>query len=291
MIKVDNAIIMAAGTSSRFAPLSFETHKGLIEVRGEILVERQIRQLRESGINQIIIVTGYKAESFEYLKEKYGVILVHNPDFLTRNNNASIYAAKDYLKNSYLCSVDNYFVNNPFTSEVDDSYYAAQYSEGKTNEWCITEDEKGYIDKVVVGGSHSWYMMGHTFWSKEFSSKFIAILNDIYQNEQTKPLLWEDIYIKHLDVLKMKIKKYQPNDIFEFDTLDELRVFDETYIDDTRSKIIKRICSELDCKEKDIIRLKTIKNVNNAADGFEFECLNKKYRFSYSTQKLEIENE
>ena len=49
-MKVDNAIIMAAGTSSRFAPLSFERHKALIEVRGEILIERQIRQLREAGI-------------------------------------------------------------------------------------------------------------------------------------------------------------------------------------------------------------------------------------------------
>ena len=43
--KVDNAIIMAAGTSSRFAPLSYEMPKALIEVKGEILIERQIRQL------------------------------------------------------------------------------------------------------------------------------------------------------------------------------------------------------------------------------------------------------
>ena len=41
---VDNAVIMAAGTSSRFAPLSYERHKGLTEVRGEVLIERQIRQ-------------------------------------------------------------------------------------------------------------------------------------------------------------------------------------------------------------------------------------------------------
>ena len=46
-MKVDNAIIMAAGTSSRFAPLSFERPKALIEVRGEILIERQTN----SGVN------------------------------------------------------------------------------------------------------------------------------------------------------------------------------------------------------------------------------------------------
>ncbi len=80
------------------APLSFERPKALIEVRGEILIERQIRQLREAGIEEIVIITGYMAEQFEYLKEKYKVILIHNPDYLIRNNNSSIYAARNYLK-------------------------------------------------------------------------------------------------------------------------------------------------------------------------------------------------
>ena len=39
---VDNAIIMAAGTSSRFAPLSYERHKGLAVVRGEVLIVSRI---------------------------------------------------------------------------------------------------------------------------------------------------------------------------------------------------------------------------------------------------------
>lgn len=56
--KVDNAVIMAAGTASRFAPLSYEKPKALIEVRGEILIERQIRQLLEVGIKEIILVVG-----------------------------------------------------------------------------------------------------------------------------------------------------------------------------------------------------------------------------------------
>ena len=99
-----DAVIMAAGTSSRFAPLSYEMPKALITVKGEVLIERQIRQLKEAGIDEIYIVTGYKAEMFSYLEGKFGVHLVHNPDFLTRNNNASIYAVKDILKNSYICS-------------------------------------------------------------------------------------------------------------------------------------------------------------------------------------------
>ena len=68
--KVDNAVIMAAGTSSRFAPLSYELPKALIEVRGEVLIERQIRQLKEAGVPEIVVVTGYRAEDFSYLRDK-----------------------------------------------------------------------------------------------------------------------------------------------------------------------------------------------------------------------------
>ena len=89
MYKVDNAVIMAAGTSSRFAPLSFEKPKALIEVKGEILIERQIRQLQNAGISEIYVVTGFKAEMFYYLEEKFGVHIVKNPDY---NTNRSTFA-------------------------------------------------------------------------------------------------------------------------------------------------------------------------------------------------------
>ena len=58
--KVRNAVIMAAGFSSRFAPLSYECPKGLVKIKGEVLVERQIRQLQEAGILEIIVVVGYR---------------------------------------------------------------------------------------------------------------------------------------------------------------------------------------------------------------------------------------
>ena len=46
--KVDGALITAAGFGSRFVPLTFETPKGLLEVFGERMIERQIHQLHEA---------------------------------------------------------------------------------------------------------------------------------------------------------------------------------------------------------------------------------------------------
>lgn len=287
MPKVDNAIILAAGTASRFAPLSFEKPKSLFEVKGEVLIERQIRQLREAGINQIILVVGYKKECFEYLKAKYDVILVENNEFLTRNNNGSIFAARKYLSNSYICSSDNYFEKNPFSKEEECAYYSVLYSDGPTDEWCVSLDAAGFITDATIGGIASWYMFGHVFWDRAFSEKFISILQREYDNPITYNELWEEIFLQHTDELKMKIKRFAPGSIYEFDTLDELRDFDRTYLDDTRSAIIQKISKTLSCKERDIVCILPIKSSDTRSVGCSFEKDGRKYNFYYEDERLE----
>ena len=81
-----NAIILAAGKSNRFAPFTYEKPKGLFKVKGEILIERQIEQLKEAGIKDIYVVIGYMKEKFFYLEEKYGVKLIVNNTFSEKGN-------------------------------------------------------------------------------------------------------------------------------------------------------------------------------------------------------------
>lgn len=90
---VDNAIILAAGMCSRFKPLSDTKPKAFLKVKGEIMIERMIRQLIEVEIPEIYIVVGHQKETFSYLEEKYGVHLIENTEYAVRNNLSSIYAA------------------------------------------------------------------------------------------------------------------------------------------------------------------------------------------------------
>ena len=106
MIK-KNAIILAAGKSNRFAPFTYEKPKGLFRVKGEILVERQIEQLREAGVEDICIVVGYMKEKFFYLEDKYGVKLIINNTFASKGNIVSLYAAREYLGNTFICCADH----------------------------------------------------------------------------------------------------------------------------------------------------------------------------------------
>ncbi|MGI6007453.1 MAG: NTP transferase domain-containing protein [Ruminococcus sp.] len=226
---VENAVILAAGFSSRFAPLSRHTPKALLEVRGEVLIERQIRQLQEKGIHDIYIVTGYLKERFEYLRDKLGVYLIENSQYQSRNNHSSIWAARDILSNTYICCSDNYFTENLFTSEAIHPYYAAQYSNGPTDEYCLTVDSQDRIINVTIGGSHSWYMLGHVLFDQKFSTDFLHILEQEYDLPETVNCMWENIYMKHLDELTLYIKKYPPHVIREFDTVKELALFDPFY--------------------------------------------------------------
>lgn len=279
-----NAIIMAAGTSSRFVPLSVERPKGLVEVKGEILIERQIRQLKEAGITDITLVVGYKAEMFAYLRDKYAVDIVYNEDFACYNNTSSLIRVIEKLDNTFICSSDNYFPENVFTRESVDSYYSALYAEGKTNEYCLITNAEDQITDVNVGGHDSWYMVGHVFFNHEFSEKFRKLMIKEYCNETTKQGYWEDLYIRYIDQLpKMKINRYQEGNIQEFDSLDELRMFDSSYVEDTRSTVVKSICRTLNLQESDVYGFKNIKHVGDYLH-FQFKVGDSTYEYNDKTE-------
>ena len=48
-------MILAAGLGTRLAPLTEKTPKPLIEIGGEPLIVRQILQLKEGGVSDIVI--------------------------------------------------------------------------------------------------------------------------------------------------------------------------------------------------------------------------------------------
>lgn len=282
-----NAIIMAAGTSSRFVPLSAELPKGLIEVKGEVLIERQIRQLQETGIEDIIVVVGYKAEMFAYLKDKYSVEIVLNNDYARYNNTSSLIRVIDKLDNTFVCSSDNYFPENVFFKEAFESYYSALYAKGRTEEYCLTVDSNDYISNVHVGGSDAWYMVGHVFFAHEFSEAFRRIMIKEYENEDTKHGYWEDVYIRNISRLPlMKINRYEEGEILEFDSLDELRMFDKSYCEDTRSSVVKQISKQFGVMESDI---HAFKNIKHQGDYLLFQFMVGESRYQYNAENKDVE--
>lgn len=243
--RVRNAVILAAGMAQRFAPISYEKPKGMLRVRGEVLVERQIEQLKAAGIENIVLVVGYKMEYFFSLAKQHGVEVVVNPEFATRNNNSSLWEARNALGRTYVCSSDNYFTENPYRSHEYESTYCTQFVAGETDEWCVTIGANEVIADVQIGGRDSYVMLGYAYFDDDFARRFRNILEAVYDNPTTAGKLWEQIYIENLDSLRMTARRCPNGLVHEFDSLDELRDFDPHFLENVDSGIIDNIADYL----------------------------------------------
>ena len=278
MINVDNAIILADGYGSRFVPITYDLPKGLVSVKGEPMIERQIRQLKEKGINEIIVVVGYLKEKFDYLIDKYDITLVFNPEFTVKDSLASLYCARSYLKNSYVLLGDNWMKENIFNSSEEKSWYSCVYIKGPTSGWCVKADRKGRIKKVTVGGYDTRIMHGPAFLSQTFSESFIAKLEEYYKKPGTENYRWESVYkdeIKHFDLF---INRQENTDVYRFKTLEDLRQFDPYYYSQTPNALIKTIETVFEVSEDEIVDIKFLKaGMTNKSFGFSVN--NKSYIF------------
>ncbi|OAT80914.1 choline kinase [Bacillus sp. MKU004] len=274
--KVDNAIIMAAGFGSRFVPLTYETPKGLLEVHGERMLERQIEQLHEVGITDITIVVGYLKEKFEYLIDKYGIKLIYNPEYDTKNNISSIYHVRHLLRNSYILCSDNYMTKNLFDTYEFESWYSAVKAEGETDEWCLYTDKKDRINRIEVGGANEWHMYGPVYFSKEFSEKFVPLLEKIYEEPRSENFYWEDVYKENLKELDMYINRQQKTTVYEFENLEELREYDHSYRDRSKSEVLSLISFIFQVKESEINDIKPLK-LGMTNKSFLFSLNGKEY--------------
>lgn len=274
--KVDNAIILAAGMSTRFIPVSYELPKGLISVKGEVMIERQIRQLQDAGIQEIVVVVGYMMEKFFYLRDKYNVKLVVNNEFATKNTHSSIYVARDYLRNTYILCSDNYYPTNMFHMYEYRAFYCSIFMPGISYvERAFSFDRDGLIYDTNKPSHDQWIMYGHAYYDKAFTEKFKPVLENYFGRPGVEGMYWENVWAENVKDIPMWIQKCTDQEILEFDSMDELKVFDPDYIYHNRVKVFENICRILCCEITDIKDMSVIKKgLNN--QSFKF-CVNGEY--------------
>ena len=279
--EVKNAIIMAAGMSTRLAPLSFDKPKGLFEIKGEILIERQIKQLKEAGINDITLVLGYKKESFFYLGEKYDVKILINPSYETKNNCETLFLARERLSRTYICSCDQYFTINPFNKYEYQTFYTTVFDKHDTIEPRVTLGSNDRIIHLEKGTNGDYIILGFAFFNEEFSSSFRKLLERKHPSGELDNTFWENAFAKYINKLPpMYISRRENGTIFEFDNLKQLRAFDQKYIENTESIIMQNISKVLNWHEGEIINFRPIQEgLTNTS--YSFEVKNNKYVYRH----------
>ena len=278
--KVNNAVILAAGASTRFIPLSLEQPKGLYEVRNEKLIERQICQLKQAGIDDITLVLGYKKEMFYYLKDKYQVKFIINDSFNIKNNIESLRLAQSIISNTYICVSDDYFMENPFNQFEYRCFFSGSSTSEKTDEMYAITDSNNRITRLEKGLDGGRILLGHCFFDKQFSQKFFEIVNSVTNNGKYDKAFWEWLVKDYLNSFdNIYFKEFSPNTIFEFDYFDDLRKFDTNYLGYSHSDIMRNIKLIFRCDEEDIINFRNVsKGLTNKSFVFEINGIEYIYR-------------
>ena len=93
------AVILAAGQSSRFKPLSDKRHKGLTELLGRPIIEHTINELREAGVDEVIVVQGPGKEIESALEDAADKYVVQEEP---KGMGHALKQAKDHLDDKFL---------------------------------------------------------------------------------------------------------------------------------------------------------------------------------------------
>lgn len=265
-----NAILLAAGYGMRMIPIQQERPKALLCVRGERLIERQIRQLQEVGIRNITIVVGFMKEKFDYLIDLFGVKLVVNPLYYRKNNLASLALVRDQIANTYVLPCDLYCAQNPFsTSELYSWYLMSDLPDAESG---VRINRKKEIVKTARGEGLS--MVGISYLCGEDADRVRANLAAYDRNPRFDDCFWEEaLYEKNK--MFVKARQVSAGDVIEINTFEELRAVDDTS-SHLHSDALSLIASCLHCKEAELSEIQVLKK-GMTNRSFSFTCRGDKY--------------
>ena len=217
-----NAIILAAGLGSRLKEITKNKHKALIKIKGIPNIERTILYLKEAGINEIYIVTGYLSNQFEYLTYKYGCKLIKNGKYREYNNIYSFYLASKYFCNSYVIDSDVVLFRNLFLDKpISSTYYTITRPKSDELEWNPIINESGIVTDIIISSEYLPSLLGVSFWDQDDSAKILAELekyNNLSVLEDSK-LYWDNIPMSLLGSMEIRVRELSICDAYEMDNI------------------------------------------------------------------------
>lgn len=263
-----NAVILAAGYGMRMVPINTEEPKGLLEVKGETLIERLIKQLHEVGVQDIKVVVGFMKEHYEFLIDKYNVKLVVNSHYKDWNNIYSLFLVKDDISDTYILPCDVWFEKNPFSTIEDESWYLFGEEQVPGSNWQVKNNEK-----VRFNSSKGNKMIGLAYLN-EMQGKNISKLLEKSIEEKQYASFWEDV-LEDKKTFLLKGKLVSDNNHAEINSYEQLLELDSgsTHLKNDAIEIIENI---LKVNKKNIHNIHTLKK-GMTNRSFIFTVNNKRY--------------
>ena len=266
-----NAIILAAGFGMRMVPINTETPKGLLEIKGERLIERTIRQLHEVGITEIYVVVGFMKEQYEYLIDEYGVDLIVAPDYATKNNLHSLKTAADHLSNSYIIPCDIWCEKNPYSRNELYSWYMVSDLVDDDSTVRVNRKQELVVQKEQAGGNA---MIGICYLLEAEAEIVRERLEELGRDSRYDGAFWEEtLYQKDRMIVTARV--VHAADAVEINTYEQLREIDSDS-SQLQNDAIQVICQALGARPDEVTNITVLKK-GMTNRSFLFSCKDKKY--------------
>ena len=266
-----NAIILAAGFGMRMVPINTETPKGLLEIKGERLIECTIRQLHEVGITEIYVVVGFMKEQYEYLIDEYGVDLIVAPDYATKNNLHSLKTAADHLSNSYIIPCDIWCEKNPYSRNELYSWYMVSDLVDNDSTVRVNRKQELVVQKEQAGGNA---MIGICYLLEAEAEIVRERLEELGRDSRYDGAFWEEtLYQKDRMIVTARV--VHAADAVEINTYEQLREIDSDS-SQLQTDAIQVICQALGARPDEVTNITLLKK-GMTNRSFLFSCKDKKY--------------
>ncbi len=229
--RVKRAVVFAAGFGSRLVPITLNTPKPLVRVKGKRIIDSLLDALLAAEIEEIYLVRGYLGEQFDQLLYKYpNIKFIENPAYNEANNISSAMCARYLLQGAYLCEADLLLYNPDIITKYQ---YQSNYlgvPVDVTDDWCF-KCKGDIITKMSIGGKDCYHMFGISYWDEKDGAKLAGHIEEVYNAPGGHERYWDQVALEYfIDEYNVAVRPCSFEDIVEIDTYRELKQIDETYV-------------------------------------------------------------
>ena len=252
------AVILAAGMGKRLGELTRGNTKCMIEVGGETLISRLLRQLDKHALSKIILVVGYKAQELKdylaTLQVQTPIEFVENTVYDKTNNIYSLYLAKDYLTTEdTLLFESDLIMEDAVISKLIEHPYPDLALVDKYESWMdgtvVTLDEENRIQRFIPNSQFkyeeipSYYKTVNVYkFSQQFSANMYVPFLEAYCTALGKNEYYEQVLrvITILDNSGMRALPLTGEQWYEIDDIQDLDIAESIFTDRTYDLLCSR---------------------------------------------------
>lgn len=229
------AIILAAGLSKRLRPLTDTTPKCLLKIGNKTILEITIDNILKNGINDFVIVTGYRENMIkEFISHRYPALNIQyltNSDYENNNNSYSLWMAKEKITGDCILLDSDIIFDNKIIDKLLNSGHMDCLAVN-SNHKLAAEEIKVIVDstnKILHIGKEidPEKSLGESIGIERFSADLFKKLGEVLDRKITKEqnvnefyeASFQELINKGNGIFAVDVSEYKS---MEIDTIEDL---------------------------------------------------------------------